>query len=230
MLTHTEIHSHSTQAAVRANPRTIAGPAASTAFACGSVTGATLAFERNSEIFGEDEPAEYLYEVTKGAARTYRILSDGRRQVCGFYLTGELFGLEAGETHSCSAEAVTNSSIMLMRRSGVMAAVARDHRLAHSLWRLTARELQHAQAHALLLIKSARERVAAFLLEMTSRVGTGATIELPMSRQDIADYLGLTIETVSRTLTQLEANAAIELPASRHVIVRNRSALAQLNA
>lgn len=230
MLTHTEIHSHSTPTAVRVAPRTVAGPSVSTAFACGSVTGATLVFERNSEIFGEDEPVEYFYEVTKGAVRTYRILSDGRRQVCGFYLPGELFGLEAGEMHSCSAEAVTNSSIMLIRRSSVMAAVARDHMLAHSLWKLTARELQHAQAHALLLIKSARERVAAFLLEMTSRVGTGAAIELPMSRQDIADYLGLTIETVSRTLTQLEANAAIELPASRRVIVRNRSALTQLNA
>jgi CRP-like cAMP-binding protein len=230
MLAHTETQSHTLHAPGEIDSRSLASPGVSTAFASASVTGAVLLFERNSEIFGEDEPAEYLYEVVKGAVRTYRILTDGRRQVCGFYLAGEVFGLEAGESHSCSAEAVGNSSIMLIRRSVLMGAASRNHEIAHSLWRLTARELQHAQAHALLLIKSARERVAAFLLEMTSRVGGGAAIELPMSRQDIADYLGLTIETVSRTLTQLETAAAIELPASRRIIVRNRSALTRLNA
>ena len=82
----------------------------------------------------------------------------------------------------------------------------------------------------MLLIKNAQERVAGFLLEMAERAAGGGAVELPMSRQDIADYLGLTIETVSRTLTQLEKTAAIELPTSRRIVLRNRPALSRLNA
>jgi CRP/FNR family transcriptional regulator, nitrogen fixation regulation protein len=85
------------------------------------------------------------------------------------------------------------------------------------------------RAHMLLLIKSAEERVACFLLEMAERLSTTEAVELPMSRQDIADYLGLTIETVSRTLTHLEAKAAIALPTSRRVVLRNRKALIRLD-
>jgi CRP-like cAMP-binding protein len=81
----------------------------------------------------------------------------------------------------------------------------------------------------LLLIKSAQERVASFLLEMADRAAGGNVVELPMSRQDIADYLGLTIGTVSRTLTCLESTAAIEVPSSRRIVLRNRSALNRLN-
>ena len=91
-------------------------------------------------------------------------------------------------------------------------------------------ELQRVRAHMLLLIKSAEERVACFLLEMAERLSTTEAVELPMSRQDIADYLGLTIETVSRTLTHLEAKAAIALPTSRRVVLRNRKALIRLDA
>ena len=98
------------------------------------------------------------------------------------------------------------------------------------MWAATARELRRTQDHLLLLIKNAQERVAAFLLEMADRSQAGGAIELPMSRQDIADYLGLTIETVSRTLTHFETAAAIELPRSRRIVLRNRSALNKLNA
>jgi len=89
--------------------------------------------------------------------------------------------------------------------------------------------LQRVQERILLLIKSAQERVASFLLEMAKRVSAGNSIELPMSRQDIADYLGLTIETVSRTFTFLESTAAIEVPTSRRIVLRNRSALSRMN-
>ena len=102
--------------------------------------------------------------------------------------------------------------------------------VAREMWALTARELQRVHEHSLVLIKSAGERVAGFLLEMAERVPTGGAVELTMSRQDIADYLGLTIETVSRTLTQLENTAAIEVPTSRRIVLRNRSALNRLNA
>src|SRR5262249_43324186 len=98
------------------------------------------------------------------------------------------------------------------------------------LWALTSRELQRVQDHILLLIKTAQERVAAFLLEMARRLPAGNAVELPMSRQDIADYLGLTIETVSRTFTQLENAATIEVPTSRRIVLRNRPALNRLNS
>jgi len=103
-------------------------------------------------------------------------------------------------------------------------------KVARQMRTLTAQELGRAQNHMLLLIRNAQERIAAFLLEMAARAPGADSVELPMSRQDIADYLGLTIETVSRTLTQLEAEAAIALPTSRRVVLRNRSALSELNA
>jgi CRP-like cAMP-binding protein len=95
---------------------------------------------------------------------------------------------------------------------------------------MTARELQRVQDHIMLLIKTAQERVAGFLLEMAARAPTGNEVELSMSRQDIGDYLGLTIETVSRTLTQLENSAAIAVPSSRRIVLRNRAALTRMNA
>jgi CRP-like cAMP-binding protein len=192
--------------------------------------GATMSFGRNEEIYGENEPADYLYKVVSGTVRTSKILDDGRRQIGAFYLPGDVFGLEFGELHAFSAEAISNATVLVFKRSAVNALAQRDNDVARQLWAMTARELQRAQSHMLLLIKSAQERVAAFLLEMAGR-GAGLTeIELPMSRQDIADYLGLTIETVSRTLTQLENAATIALPTSRRVVLRNRTALAQLNA
>ena len=95
---------------------------------------------------------------------------------------------------------------------------------------MTVRELRRVQEHSLVLIKSAEERVAGFLLEMAGRGTGGTTVELPMSRQDIADYLGLTIETVSRTFTQLVQSGAIALESSRRIMFRNRAALSRLNA
>jgi CRP/FNR family transcriptional regulator, nitrogen fixation regulation protein len=192
--------------------------------------GAVMPFARNAEVYGENEPADYLYKVVSGAVRTYKVLVDGRRQVGGFYLPGDIFGLETGSEHSLSAEAITESKILVIKRSAVVALAARDNDVAREMWALTARELERIQAHMLLLIKSAQERVAGFLLEMADRVPGASVVELPMSRQDIADYLGLTIETVSRTLTCLEKSAAIEVPTSRRILLRNRSALNRLNS
>ena len=192
--------------------------------------GAAMPFARNGEIYGENEPAEYLYKVISGAVRTYKVLNDGRRQIGAFYLPGDIFGLEIGEVHSFSAEAIVECKVMLIKRSSVVTLAGRSHDVANQLWTMTAKELQRAQAHIMLLIKTAQERVAGFLLEMASRAPAGNTVELPMSRQDIADYLGLTIETVSRTLTQLENSAAISVPSSRRIVLRNQAALNRLNA
>ena len=192
--------------------------------------GTTMSYDRNEEVYGEGDAAEYLYKVVSGSVRTYKILSDGRRQIGAFYLPGDVFGLEIGDNHAFSAEAVGPAKIMVIKRSALVALAGRDTDVARQLWTFTARELHRAQDHMLLLVKSAQERVAAFLLEMAARTSGGNAVELPMSRQDIGDYLGLTIETVSRTLTQLENSAAIELPSSRRIVLRNRSALDRLNS
>ena len=192
--------------------------------------GAAMPFGRNAEIYGENEPADYLYKVISGTVRTYKVLSDGRRQIGAFYLPGDMFGLESGAEHSFSAEAITPAKVLVIRRSTVESLAARDTSVAQQLLAMTWRELTRAQVHLMLLIKTAQERVAGFLLEMADRGQVRNEIELPMSRQDIADYLGLTIETVSRTLTQLENAAAIALPTSRHIVLRNRGALLRLNS
>ena len=112
----------------------------------------------------------------------------------------------------------------------MVALADRDGDTARRLWSFTAVELSRVQKHMLLLTKSAEERVAWFLLEMAGRLATSEAVELPMSRQDIADYLGLTTETVSRTLTHLESKAAIALPTSRRIVLRNRKALDKLDS
>ena len=192
--------------------------------------GASMPFARNSEIYGENEPAEYLYRVISGTVRTYRMLNDGRRQIGAFYLPGDMFGLEVGDAHTFSAEAIVDSKVMVIKRSSVISLAARENDVARQLWTMTAGELQRVQDHIMLLIKTAQERVAGFLLEMAKRAPAGNEIDLPMSRQDIADYLGLTIETVSRTLTQLENSSAIAVPSSRRIVLRNRAALTRMNA
>jgi len=191
--------------------------------------GATITYARNSEIFGENEPAEYLYKIVSGSVRTYKILNDGRRQVGGFYLVGDIFGLEFADEHSLSAEAITDCKILVVKRNALNALAGRDASVAKQLLTLTGCELHRVQNRILLLIKNAQQRVAGFLLEMARRDSPGDVIELPMSRQDIADYLGLTVETVSRTLTSLECVAAIEVTTSRRIVLRNRSALSHLN-
>jgi len=192
--------------------------------------GAQMSFPRNAEIYGEGEAADYIYRVVSGAVRTYKVLADGRRQVGGFYLPGDMFGLEPGDEHTFSAEAIAESKVLVIKRSAVMALAERDGEVARQLWNLTGRELSRVQDHILLLIKSAHERVATFLLEMAERESAGNAVDLPMSRQDIADYLGLTIETVSRTLSHMESLATIEVPSSRRIVLRNRAALSRLNA
>jgi len=191
--------------------------------------GAPMRFARNAEIYGEDETAEYLYQVISGSVLTYRMLDDGRRQISAFYLPGDIFGVEAGDVHLSSAEAICDAQILVVKRSAVMARAEHEKDLAKQLWTLAVRELQRVQEHSLVLIKNAEERVAGFLLEMARRSSSAATIELPMSRQDIADYLGLTIETVSRTFTQLVQSGVIVLETSRRILFRNRAALSRLN-
>lgn len=232
MLTQTTIQAASARPATRpATARTPAVPSMVSHPLGGPIElmGAAMSFARNVEIYGEDEPADYLYKVISGTVRTYKVLSDGRRQIGAFYLPGDIFGLEMGDEHTFSAEAICDSKVLVIKRSAVVGLAARDNEVARQLWTLTGRELRRVQDHIVLLIKTAQERVVGFLLEMAARMPAGNVVELPMSRQDIADYLGLTIETVSRTLTNLENAATIELPSSRRIVLRNRTALGRLN-
>jgi CRP/FNR family nitrogen fixation transcriptional regulator len=191
--------------------------------------GVAMLFRRNNEIYGQGEPADCLYRIIDGAVRTSRILADGRRKIGAFYLAGDLFGLDAGNAYGFSAEAITDTRILVIKRRSLIALAARDSDVARELWYLTESALARALEHSVLLSKSARERMAGFVLEMAAR-SESETIDLPMPRQDIADYLGLTIETVSRTLTGLEQQSAIELPNCHQVVLRNRMALKALNA
>lgn len=217
---------------------TTQAPTAEPARGCGveffpgaSLSGFTMRFERNEEIFGEQEEADFAYKVIAGAVRTFRVLSDGRRQVVGFHLVGEMFGLERGPAHRFSAEAVSDCTIALVRRTAIDKAAQADGDAARWLWGLASGEMERLQDHAMRLGRmTAAERVSAFLLEMADRSPATGGVELPMSRCDIADYLGLTVETVSRTLTQLERDQTIAIPSSRHILLNDRAALAESDA
>ena len=224
MLMRTALHQTATSPAAAARARTGVLPGPRSAANSLALMGAPVPYARNVEIFGEHEPAEYLYKVISGGVRIYRVLTDGRRQISAFLLPGDMFGLEAGESHSCSAEAMADSVVLVIKRTAVLSLAQRDPEVARELWTLTARELGRAQDHMLALVKTAQERIAAFLLEMAERI-PGLAVELPMSRQDIADYLGLSLETVSRTLSALQTAAAIEVSTSRRIVLRNRDAL-----
>ena len=196
-----------------------------------NLMGATVPYSRNTEIYGENEPADCVYKVVTGAVRTDKVLTDGRRQIGAFYLPGDVFGLETNNTHMFSAEAVGDAKILVVKRSALMSLAARENEVARELWSMTGQELRRVQDHIVLLIKTAKERVVGFLLEMAQRIPSGnGHVELPMSRQDIADYLGLTIETVSRTLSDLENDASIQLASARSIVLCDRRALGRLNA
>lgn len=188
--------------------------------------GFVMSFDRDEEIYGDGESADFIYRVVSGAVRISRLIDDGRRQISAFYLPGDVFGLEMDETHSASAEAVTTCEIALVKRVAVERAAAQDSSTAGKLWLLTSEQLRFAQDHLVVLgRRSATEKVGRFLLSMADRASSGDTVSLAMSRLDIADYLGLTIETVSRTFTHLERQGAIGLNGAREVVLRNRAAL-----
>lgn len=182
--------------------------------------GVVINFTANEQIFGENEPADFIYTVVSGATRSVRLLDDGRRHIGAFHLPGDVFGLERGEAHRFTAEAVGGSRIGLVRRTVLERAAEQDSDVARRLRSLTANALEDLQDHMLLLgHRCASQRVELFLMRLARRAAS-ATVDLPMSRCDIADHLGLTLETVSRSLNQLVRDRTIELPSVRRVVVR----------
>jgi CRP/FNR family nitrogen fixation transcriptional regulator len=200
----------------------------------GSLSGGThLTLRKGEALFDEGDEAEYFYQVVSGAIRSYKLLSDGRRQIDAFHLRGDIFGLEAGTDHRFSAEAVGDVSIIAYRRSRLDALIRDDAAFRDKIMTATLRCLERAQAHMLLLgRKTADEKIATFLLDMAERISKDdEQFELPMQRSDIADHLGLTIETVSRILSRFARSGLIRLlPAGRSIGLCNRMALQGLNA
>ena len=190
-----------------------------------------FSYGKDEEIYGEDEQAEYVYQIIRGAVRTYKLLSDGRRQIGAFLLPGDVFGLESGTSHRLAAEAVIDTTVRLVKRSSLEQAAGVDVQVARKLWSITAGELRHAEDHMMLLgRKSAMERVANFLLEMDRRLAVAGMMALPMCRRDIGDYLGLTLETVSRALSQLHGEGVLGFSGARQIVLRNRQRLRNMDA
>ena len=198
---------------------------------CHELVGSRMTYVQDEEIYGDGEEAEFVYKVVAGAVRTYKLLSDGRRQIGAFHLRGDIFGFESNSTHRLSAEAISDTTVLVFSRRALECLAARSIEVARALWALTARSLDHAEDHMLLLgRKTAAERVAAFLLEMDDRMQPTGAIRLPMTRRDIGDYLGLTLETVSRALSHLKAEGTVELPTARHITVQRHSKLRTLGS
>lgn len=180
-------------------------------------------FPAGSEIYAQGEKCGNLYQVEFGAVRIYRLLSDGRRQISAFHLAGEVFGFEADKSHHFFAEAICATGIRVLGPSA-------SHVVAELL-PLALQSLMRAQEQLLVLGRqNSVERVAAFFLEMSERQGGLPQVELPMSRLDIADYLGLTIETVSRVFSKLRLKGVIRLPSVRTVEIVKLQTLQDMTA
>ena len=189
-------------------------------------------YRKDREIFGENEPADYVYQVTTGAVRSYKLLSDGRRQIGAFHLVGDVFGLENAAVHRFTAEAIIDTRVCLVKRESMELIAENDVLVVRDLLNVTTSNLQHAEDHMLLLgRKTALERVAAFLLEMDRRLTQAGFFALPMSRRDIADYLGLTVETVCRELHHLHDQGILGFlsPNQRQIVLLDREKLAHLS-
>ena len=197
-----------------------------------TVSSAEYKYSKGIEIFGEGEPADYIYQVIDGAVRSHKLLSDGRRQIGAFHLFGDIFGLENGNFHRFTAEAIVDTTVRLMKRESLERVAKNDSGIVRSMLRMTTDNLQHAENHMLLLErKTALERVAAFLLEMHRRLSPAGIIALPMNCRDISDYLGLTTETVSRSLSTLKRKGFLKFlgQTQREIVVLNPAGLAELD-
>src|SRR5712672_4321637 len=189
-------------------------------------------YKKGTEIYGEKEPAEYVYQVKTGAVRSYKLLSDGRRQIGAFHLAGDIFGLENGSEHRFTAEAIVNTTVRLIKRRSLEMVAESDAMVSRNLLSMTRSNLQHAEDHMLLLgRKTSLERVAAFLVEMDRRLAAAGVLALPMSRRDIADYLGLTLATVSRALSNLHGRGLLGFIGTnqRQIVLLDRRQLASLD-
>ena len=193
--------------------------------------GTVIHITEGREIFAEGEDADTFYRVVSGVVRVCKFLSDGRRQIEAFHVADENFGFELGDMRALSAEAVSDCTLVSYRRHNVEQIAQGNETVSHQLLRFAMHNLAQAQDHSLLLgRRGAAEKVACFILGWSKRCAQEDGVHFAMSRQDMADYLGLTIETVSRSLSQFERDGVIALPTTRHLKVLNTDALEDLAA
>jgi CRP/FNR family nitrogen fixation transcriptional regulator len=187
-------------------------------------------YSQGAQVFRNGETPEYIYQIREGAVRSYKLLSDGRRQIGAFHLPGDIFGVETESHHRFTAEAIIDTTVWIARRHSLFEDLDEsDLADTKKLLELLHNSLEHAHNHLLLLGRQeAQERVAWFLLEMDSRLKKPTVIVLPMTRTDIADYLGLSIETVSRSLSVFRDLGVISFNGQREIILKNRTKLAQV--
>jgi CRP/FNR family transcriptional regulator len=190
--------------------------------------GATRRLEAGETLFYEGDPAKDVFSLTDGMLKLYKLMGDGRRQITGFLVPGDFLGLAFSDTYIYTAEAVVPVAVCRFPRSRFLQLLDGMPDLEKELLARASSELAEAQDQMLLLgRKTARERLASFLLRLADRRRNcePEAIPLPMSRTDIADYLGLTIETVSRAFTQLRVDGVIALSDAHHFTVPARSEL-----
>jgi CRP/FNR family transcriptional regulator len=188
---------------------------------------------RGEPLLDEGEPADYVFNLTAGTLKLYRLLPDGRRQITGFLFPGDFLGLADRSDYTCSAEAVTEATLCRFPRKNLENLFSEIPHLEGRLLGMARTELAESQDHMLLLgRKSAKERIASFILMLSNRAvrrGLGANpVSVPMSRNDIGDFLGLTTETVSRTITSLKRSGIIAADSDRKISITNPDDLAEL--
>jgi CRP/FNR family transcriptional regulator len=213
--------------------RSDSGCGQATSFAAPAGIGVTATFCPGQTIVIEGDPITHYFRIVSGTVRLYKAIADGRRQVIDFLDAGSCFGLTGLAHHSYTAEAVSPVTLIRYPRQTLEAAIDTDPELARSLFRLACTELGRAQTQMLLLgRKSADEKIASFLLALAERARDehrpAYVVHVPMSRQDMADYLGLTIETVSRTLSRFRRDGLIGLPGRQQVVLRQLALLEAL--
>jgi CRP/FNR family nitrogen fixation transcriptional regulator len=193
--------------------------------------GTVVHFPQGQEIFAEGDEPDVFYKVISGVVRSCKFLSDGRRQIVAFHTAGEVFGFELGADRQLAAEAVSDCTLICYRRRSMQMMAQKDETISRRLLQYAMQNLAQAQGHSLLLARrSAAEKVAAFLLDWQARSDRQNVIHLEMTRQEIADYLALTIETVSRSLSQFERDGVIALPNTRELRLLDTGALEELAA
>lgn len=196
-------------------------------------SGTLRRLDPREHVFCEGDPRTHVFQVEEGTIVIYKVLPDGRRQVIGFAYPGDLLGLGTSGDHMFNAQATSMAKVRCLGAQALEEAAAHDAPLALKLYRAISLELSAAR-NLLISIgqQSAIERVAAFLVTLDRRSGEAegdtSVIRLPMRRSDIADFLGLTIETVSRTLTKLRVMRVIEIVNGTEVHICARARLEQL--
>ena len=191
--------------------------------------GTVLKFKRNAAVFNEGDPARCVYKVISGAVRTCRVLMDGRRQIADFILPGDFFGLDWQSAHGFTAEAIADAVIVAYPRLQLEQIAESKPAVQKLLMSLLCKGLNSTQNHVVMLGRqTATERLAWFLLRIMERTDHNPSLDLPMSRLDIADYLGLTIETVSRGISQFKRKDLIAVSGAHQVILKNIEALEAL--